>query len=468
MSAESGMAARRSAPLLRGLAKPLRPGVVVVLVAVLMLAALLIVPSFYRFEGTLSDFPFRFGWAIEGVIRTGSLMACSPPPIHDNYCTFASRMPLLPYFFAGAEKLVGDSLLRIAVAKTILLDLPLLFYVARFVALIGADRGVAAILIAVFAGPQLMLHSFSPYYEEGFIIPLLGILFIIQFAYALGREAALPPAARLPAYIAVSAALYLLKSTLLIVLAWNLLFLLGFVRLGAARKMMAVAALCAAPLLWGAVVDHVTGRFTLSTSIDGLNLLRGNNPAALALYPRYTVDHTVGDGVVETDGADVPQFDPATIDPRFAANPWRSEWEIDDAYRDVALRWMSGHVGDVLRLTARRLWVFFVEIRNTPIVPGAPKPAGPILAIGMVWMAAMRLVMWGAIVAALAGLRRAGPERSIAIGFLGLLTAYAAPFIIAYAMERHVVPILLPCALYLAARWRLVAPRLSRPAVSSA
>jgi len=468
MSAESEMAPRRNAPLLRSFARPLPPGVVVAAVAALMLAALLIVPTFYGFEGTLKDFPFRFGWAIEAVARTGSLMACSPPPIHDNYCTFASRMPLLPYFLVGAAKLVGDSLLRIALAKTLLLDLLLLFYLVRFIALIGADRGVAAILIAVFAGPQLMLHSVSPYYEEGFIIPLLGIVFIIQLAYALGREADLPRWGRLPAYIAVSAALYLLKSTLLLVLAWNLLFLLAFVRLGAARKMMAVALLCAAPLLWGAVVDHVTGRFTLGTSIDGLNLLRGNNPAALALYPRYTVDRTVGDGVVEIDGAKVPQFDPATIDPRFAADLWRSEWEIDDGYRDVALQWMGSHIGDVLRLTTRRLWVFFLEIRNTPIVPGAPKPAGAILAIGIGWMAAMRLVMWGAIVAALEGFRREGPRRYAAIAFLGLFAAYAAPFILAYTMERHVVPILLPCALYLVVRWRLASTVLSRPAVSPA
>ena len=466
MRAERGMAAWRSAPLFRSLTKPLPPGVIVAAVAALMLAALLIVPTFYNFEGTLKDFPFRFGWAIEAVAHTGSLLACSPPPIHDNYCTFASRMPLLPYFLAGAAKLVGDNLLRIALAKTLLLDLLLLFYLARFIALIGADRGVAAILIAVFAGPQLVLHSVSPYYEEGFIIPLLGILFIIQLAYALGREAELPRWGRLPAYIAVSAALYLLKSTLLLVLAWNLLFLLAFVRLGAARKTIAVVLLSAAPLLWGAVVDHVTGRFTLGTSIDGLNLLRGNNPAALALYPRYTVDRTVGDGVVEIGGAKVAQFDPATIDPRFAANQWHSEWEINDGYRDVALEWMSSHIGDVLRLTARRLWVFFAEIRNTPIVPGAPKPAGTILAIGMGWMAAMRLVMWGAIVAALEGLRHEGPQRHAAIAFFGLFAAYAAPFILAYTMERHVVPILLPCALYLVACWRPAWTVLSHPAAS--
>jgi hypothetical protein len=466
MSAESGLTGRRNSALFRRLAEPVPRGAIVLAVAALMVAALLIVPLFYRFEGTLSDFPFRFGWAIEGVARTGSLMACSPPPIHDNYCTFASRMPLLPYFLAGAAKLAGDSLLRIALAKTVLFDLLLLCYLAQFVRFIGADRGVAAILIAVFAGPQLMLHSVSPYYEEGFIIPLLGILFIIQLSYTLGRQTELPSWARLPAYLAVSAALYLLKSTLLLVLAWNVVFLLVFVRLGAARKMIAVAALCAAPLAWGAVVDHVTGRFTLGTSIDGLNLLRGNNPAALELYPRYTVDRTVGDGVVEIGGAEIAQFDPATMDSRFASNPWHSEWEIDAAYRGVALHWMSGHIGDVLRLTARRLWIFFVEIRNTPVVPGAPKPAGAILALGMSWMLAMRLVMWGALVAALEGLRREGPQRCAAIAFLGLFAAYAAPFILAYTMERHVVPILLPCGLYLVARWRLASTVLSRPAAS--
>jgi hypothetical protein len=468
MRVESGLMARRNAPLFRGLEHPVPAGAIVLAVAALMLAALLIVPLFYRFEGTLSDFPFRFGWAIEAVARTGSLMACSPPPIHDNYCTFASRMPLLPYFYAGAAKLAGDSLLRIALAKTLLFDLLLLFFVARFIRFIGPDRAVAAVLIALFAGPQFMLHSVSPYYEEGFIIPLLGILFVIQLSYALGRERELPSWARLPAYVAVSAGLYLLKSTLLVVLAWNLIFLLAFVRLAATRKTIVVAALCAAPLAWGAVVDHVTGRFALGTSIDGLNLLRGNNPAALELYPRYTVDRTVGDGAVGIGGAEIPQFDPATMDPRFASNPWRSEWEIDDAYRAVALRWMSGHIGDVLRLTTRRLWIFFVEIRNTPAVPGAPKPAGPILALGMSWMLAMRLVMWSAIIAAFEGLRHAGVQRRMALGLLGLLAAYAVPFVFAYAMERHVVPILLPCALYLLARWRLASLRINRLAALSA
>ena len=450
-----------------GLAEPLSTRSVITAVGALMAIALAVVPAFYSFAGTLSDFPFRFGWAIESVARTGSLMACSPPPIHDNYCTFASRMPLLPYALVGLSKLVGENLLPIALAKTVLLDLLLLFYLGRFIAFTGANRATAAILLAVFAGPQFMLHSLAPFYEEGYLTPLLAIVSILQLAYALGREDEFPAWARLPAYIAVSGALYLLKSTMIFVLAWNLMFLLFFVRLGAARRTVAVVALCMAPLLWGAVVYHVTDRFTVGTSIDGLNLLRGNNPAALALYPRYTIDRTVGDGVVEVHGDKITQFDPATVDTRFGTNPWRSEWELDDAYRDVALRWMGGHLDDVLRLTGRRLWVFFVEIRNTPLVPDSPKPAPLILAAGMIWMAVMRLLMWGAIGVALNDLRRAVLRR-MAIGFLGLLAAYAVPFIIAYTMERHVVPIFLPCALFLIVRWQLGSSLVSRPAASIA
>jgi hypothetical protein len=450
---------------LPGFAKPLPPGLVVAAVFALMVLGLAIVPVFYHFDGPISDWPFRFGWAIESIVRSGSLLACSPPPVQDNYCTFASRMPLMPYFLAGASMLVGDSLLRVAVAKTVLLDLLLLFYLSRFLALIGADLGVAAVLVAVFAGPQFMLHSFSPYYEEGFLIPLLGVLFIIQLAYAQGRQDELPGWARLPAYIGVSAALYLLKSTMILVLAWNILFVLGFVRMSASKKMTAVAALCLAPLLWGAVVDHVTGRFMVGTSIDGLNLLRGNNPAALELYPRYTVDHTIGDGQVEIDGREVPQFDPATIDPRFVSNPWRSEWEIDGAYRDVALQWAATHIGDVLRLTMRRLEVFFIDIRNSPVVPGYAKPPFAVLALGMTWMVAMRLVMWGAILGAFDALRRGSDGMRAAICFLGLLAAYAVPFIVAYTMERHVVPILLPAALLVVTLWR--GSRRSRPTAST-
>ena len=205
-------------------------------------------------------------------------------------------MPFIPYALAAASKLVGDNLLRIAFLKTVLLDLLLLFYLKRFLALLGADIFVTLVLAGVFAGPQFMLHSFAPMYEEGFLIRLLGVSAIIQLVFALGRQDVLPRWAGLPAYIAVTAAIYLLKSSMIFLVAWNIAFLIAFMPLWKRARIASVVLLCLPPLLWGAAVAHETGRFTLGTSIDGLNLLKGNNPATLDFYPPYTLDILLGEG----------------------------------------------------------------------------------------------------------------------------------------------------------------------------
>lgn len=96
--------------------------------------------------------------------RTGLTAVCPPlfldaPNLH---CAVVERMPLIPYLYAGAMKLVGDNALRVAVLKTAILDLLLLYFVARWLAIVGADRFTLMLIAFVFAGPQYMLHSFSP------------------------------------------------------------------------------------------------------------------------------------------------------------------------------------------------------------------------------------------------------------------------------------------------------------------
>lgn len=437
------------------LAMPVCRRVVIAIVALLCVLQVTIVPAFYTFDMPIRALPFGFGPPTEAVATTGSLMVCPQPPSQGQFCTFANRMPLIPYVFAGASKLVGDSVLAIAILKTLLLDLLLLYFLSRFLAIVGADRLTLILFALVFAGPQFMLHSAAPYYEEGFLIQLLAILFIIQLAYALRRESELARWARLPAYIAVSAAIYLLKSSMILVVAWNIIFLLGFMRSRAGVRISAAIAMCLPPLLWGAVLDHVTGRFALGTSIDGLNLLEGNNPATLDFYPRYTVDMIIGDGPVELDGRTVERLKLREFDPRFVRDSWIDEWQQDDAFRNAAIAWAAGHISEELRLVAEKLWVFFFDIRNSPIVPGSNKPRALALALGMAWMASMRVVMWTAFAVAVLAARRGTTLRLAGICLFAFIASYAAPYIVGFGFERHVVPIVLPAALWLVAALRI-------------
>jgi hypothetical protein len=417
---------------------------------------LLIVPAFYDLDFPVSQITFGFGPATQAVATTGSLIAC--PPIFLDLpglqCAVAERMPLIPYLFAGAMKLVGDNALRLSVLKTVLLDLALLYFLCRWLKIIGADRFTLVLIGMVVAGPQFMLHSASPHYEEGFLIQLLAILLIIQFAYVWGRENELARWS-LPAYVVVSAAIYLLKSSMILVFAWSLIFLIVFMGLRTTVKLSAILAMCVPLLLWGGYVKHMTGHFAVGTSIDGWNLMLGNNPATIDFYPRYTVDLLHGDGPIELDGRMLNRVRIQDLDPQLGRQAPINEWQANDVFRHIAIAWAVGHIGEELRLVARKLHVFFFAIRNDSIVPGRDKPPTVVLIAGIGWMAAMRVVMWSAIITAVLAVWRGTTLRNAGLCFLMFLAAYAVPCVVGYAYERHVVPVMLPAALFLASVWRL-------------
>jgi len=446
--------------IIQFLASSVSPRLVIATVLALSFLKLLIVPAFYDFEVPIREIGFGFGPTTQAVATTGSMIACPPLFWHSSslQCAFAERMPLIPYIFAGAMKVVGDSALRLAILKTVVLDLLLLYFLSRWLAIVGADRLTFIIVAMVFVGPQYMLHSFSPHYEEGFLIQLLAILLIMQLVYVWGRENEFVRWARLPAYVAVNAAIYLVKSSMILVLIWSFVFLVGLMRLRAGVKLAAALAMCVPLLLWGSYSKYMTGHFAIGTSIDGWNLFLGNNPATLDFYPRYTVDLVPGDGPIELGDRTVDRISFADLDRQLGWQASGDEWQINNAYRNAAIAWALGHVDEELRLVARRLVVLFFEIRNSPVVPGHDKP--PILALmaGMAWMAAMRVIMWSAIVVAALACWRGTSMRRASLCFLAFLIAYIAPCVVAYAYERHVVPIILPTALFLASAWRLRAP----------
>jgi hypothetical protein len=78
----------------------------------------------------------------------------------------------------------------------------------------------------------------------------------------------------------------------------------------------------------------------------------------------------------------------------------------------------------------------------------------------LAWMLVFRAAFWWAIFDAARRLWRGEwrrPEGTVALGFLGFLVLYSGFHVIGFAYERHVMPVVLPTALYLIHRWNFPA-----------
>src|SRR5262249_39105674 len=119
----------RSFSIMQFLAEPISPRWLIALIFGLTLLKYLIVPAFYDYDLPVREISFGFGSAAQAVAATGSPKVCPPFFLEPANlpCAFAERMPLIPYTFAAAMKLVGDSALRVAILKTLILDLLLLY-----------------------------------------------------------------------------------------------------------------------------------------------------------------------------------------------------------------------------------------------------------------------------------------------------------------------------------------------------
>ncbi|HLP25594.1 MAG TPA: hypothetical protein VK477_07950, partial [Acidobacteriota bacterium] len=177
------------------------------------------------------------------------------------------------------------------------------------------------------------------------------------------------------------------------------------------------------------------GRFTIGSSWEGWNLYKGNCEHTAALYPPYSLDILDYEGKVQADRRLV------------------DEWEHNAYFRQRAVDFIRAHPGEFLALAARKAWVFFGEVRPTGLAHrGESRYASPQYLLQIPWMIVFRVALWSAIALALWTIWSA-PRRSeawtIALTYLVFLALYSGFHIVGFAYERHVMPVVMPTALYL-------------------
>ena len=349
----------------------------------------------------------------------------------DVICSHASRMPLPPLFLAGSIRIFADHYLPVEMAKIALVLLP----VAAAVALATErfrNESTASIRILVLALlflslvlPTQLIDVVNMQVEEGYSFCLLTyavavLLFAFRHRSLSWRSAIL--------FALSILALYLTKSSMIAVAAF--LVFLFCIQINDRWKRAAVLLLVACgPVGWGLYTLQATGRFSVGTSLDGINLHKGNYLQFLDRYP------PAGD-----EGMD--RYDSSLSEGKYFTN----EWAFNAFHMHAAESYMRANPARTAYADWRKGWVFFLSIRKI----GSEPYSGWLKVAADTGMVLFRLLLWAACAVALFALIR-GPAaaRWAAITYLGTVCAVAAPYVAGFALTRHAGVLVLPSALFL-------------------
>jgi hypothetical protein len=360
-------------------------------------------------------------------------------------CFHAARMPMTAMVVALGMRLFGDHYLRVACFKTLLLLLPIelaIFLVWRRLPGSGWRRLVGVLLMmAPFAMTPFLADVTNILVEEGYTYSFLAVaVALLWFGWEL--RPVVGGWGRAVLFAAALDGLYLSKSgelPVVVVLVAGFLLVERWLGL----RWLVVALVAAAPLGWALHQHHASGRYSVGTSFDGLNLHKGNNAGFLEHYP-------------PPSGESMDWYD-------FELNRGQhfgDEWSFDNYHQKAALDYVRTHPRETLEGDLRKVNVLFFAARKY----GGTRSDGVRRVIEDAGMAVFRLMLWAAIGCAVYRLFRAGSSerragsserraasRSLRVAsgvFLAVVAACTIPYLAGFAYTRHVSVLIYPAALF--------------------
>jgi len=389
----------------------------------------------HNFDTKIFDLAFGFGASTEHLVRTGTFKIPFSPA-NDLLYASAARMPVLPLMLALLHQM-SDSVLIALIIKNLLLNSIMFGAMAYFIKTNQFRLQALCPVLWALLTPQTLLHSAALDYEEGFLVQLLAASLALFLCAKPSGGLHLKNNGLWFSIAALTAVQYLCKSNLALCAAWNLMFGAFLSRSVKVAIILTVPTALAAST-WGFVNYSNTGVFNVGSSLAGFYCWKANNDWSYAHYPMETLDK-------------VP-YGPPFGDLRIEINNFSGEWERDAHMMSLGKRWIWEHSDKWAELVLRRFWVLFGEVRNTPGDGASINPSGLIQWVGVLFMFGNRIIELAAFcltVFLLSTQRSVQSLRYASIYFYGWVLAYVLPFLIGFAYERHVIPLLVPTALYL-------------------
>lgn len=363
------------------------------------------------------------------LLHGGGLTACTEAmgTPGNPICFHAGRMPLASLVVALGVSLVGDHYLRVAFFKTILLLLPVelaMYFVWQRMPADPLRRfGVTVLLLAPFAIPAFLACVVNMQVEEGYTYSLLALAVAILL-FSSGQDWV-----QAILFVIALDGLYLAKSAMAPAVVVLLIAYLLMVR-RAALRWLALLVVLAAPVGWALYQHHASGRYSIGTSLDGLNLHKGNNADFLNHYPPPRGD------TLDRFDQDINQ-----------GRRFSDEWSFNDYHLHAAVGYIRHHPHRSLRGGLRKLDVLLFSIRKV----GSSQERGTRMVWEVASLAFFRLMLWAAILHALYWVARpslGGPLlRLTGWVFLALVASCLLPYVAGFAYTRHVSVLIYPAAL---------------------
>ncbi len=346
-------------------------------------------------------------------------------------CFHGGRMPVPTLVVAAAVRLVGDRFLPVAVLKTLLLLAPLeaaMYLVCRQMRFAGRRWvWMAVLLLLPFGMTAFLADVVNLQVEEGYSYAFLALgTSVVLFRGAATGWLRRDGAGEAAVLGAALAGLYLSKSSMAPAAAVLMLAYVLRAR-GATPRGLALAVAMAAPVSWATYQHHASGRYSLGTSIDGINLRKGNDPVFLEHYP-------------PRNGDTLDRFDEGLN----AGMHFGDEWSFNDFHERAAIAFIAANPGLTAEGDLRKLEMIFLSVRKY----GSGASHGAMLGMELAGMVAFRVIFWWAIGISVAGVVWGwwGLRGDGAV-FLLLAGAVALPYVMGFAYTRHVSVLIYPSVL---------------------
>jgi hypothetical protein len=352
-------------------------------------------------------------------------------------CFHAGRMPLPSLVVASGIELFGDHFLRVDFFKTLLLLLPLelaiLLVMRRLPLARGRQWAIVLLLLMPFTITAFLADVVNMQVEEGYAYSMLALAIALLF-FPIRNSSTRTLVTQAILFALAVDGVYLAKSSLApaaVVLLFGYLLL----QRRPGLRLLVLLLVLAAPLGWALHQHHASGRYSFGTSIDGINLHKGNNLLFLSRYPPPL-------------GGSLDAYD-SELNQNLH---FSDEWTFNDYHQRASLLFIRAHPQQTMHSDLRKLGVIFFSIRKY----GSSESGGLLRYIELAGMLIFRVIFWAAILGAVYRfLRPTGPSttsehlssRAAAGIFLALVAACSLPYLLGFAFTRHVSILIYPSVL---------------------
>jgi hypothetical protein len=375
----------------------------------------------------------------ESLVRYDRFRTCPASPYvscDPKACAYATRMPVMPWLIADLTKIVGVGTVNVALAKMILTSLLASIFLAFLSLDLRLSAGRLMLLYGLYFGPQVLKHASSLEYEETILVDLI-FCFSVAVTYLIRpdiTESSLRRNLMALSALMLAGVMYFAKTTTLPVLIVTIALAFTNRRLPWTLKAASVAIIAMSFALWGHHNLQQTGEMRFSSSWNGENLFRGYNSLSLAIYPEVNLTR-----VLDSKSVTLANGSVVTLQDSAHQTCYRDEWAWNDHYEAAAGDWLLQHPMAAAWFLMKKAWVALIEVRHTPV--DADPVGRPVAAAMVSWMIFARCVSVALVIAVLRSAIRG--HRRETLWSLALVGAAFSPFVIVFAYQRHVIPLLL-------------------------